>query len=438
MNAKLLKVDPSKLTHNVRKIKDVNTDSIDPCGLTWQLDEDKKEINRKRKGEFPEWILPQSKRKHNESGDQNEEDVRQRLMAVVESDRKYRNTDFEVVPVSSKTGTQLTDGKSGNKITDLNRFDSDPDDSGNSSDVGGSLDLSRFNSDSDNEASDFGQNRTWSEHSNKNLTHSSEENRKKWKTPDSFSSLCGRKAFGIPNFVDEYSSGLTELCDSGNISVDKRDKNTASDVDENDDDFEAFVKRELKKVELQRSKPIGTIHSQKEYVKPLIDSQKGSYEISSVNNQCSDEEQAAQDVSDEIKPIIIEGKKTLPAFRGTKFLSSEKRSISCSLEIDKNSLSGKKHPNDVLVENMTTVKDKNKLPNTSTNVKREQKLNARSLIPSHIVKPKLLLDEFSSGLEATDNAYINESSEDNEDDEDSDFENFVKRESEKLSQKTGC
>ena len=54
----LLKIDPSKYTHNVKKLKDDRTEnigSVSPEKLTWQLEESDSEIAKKRKGDFPSW-----------------------------------------------------------------------------------------------------------------------------------------------------------------------------------------------------------------------------------------------------------------------------------------------------------------------------------------------------------------------------------------------
>lgn len=80
---KLLKVDPSKYTHNVRRMKDdqaQEADLVETDKLTWELGANDNELTKKRKGEFTAW--KSSKRKFEPKEDSAESDSEMEVVPV--------------------------------------------------------------------------------------------------------------------------------------------------------------------------------------------------------------------------------------------------------------------------------------------------------------------------------------------------------------------
>ncbi|KAM3915223.1 nucleolar protein 8 isoform 1-T2 [Leptodactylus fuscus] len=63
--SKILKYDPSKYCHNIKKLDNVSLETTPVSQLTWHLDGGDDDISRKRRGEFPEFKSPVKKSKVN-------------------------------------------------------------------------------------------------------------------------------------------------------------------------------------------------------------------------------------------------------------------------------------------------------------------------------------------------------------------------------------
>ena len=118
-----MKVDPSKLTHNIKKIKEDDEPST-VTALTWQLDDRESDITKQRKGEFKV-----KGKKKKSIGDPN--DSMKQVYEVLANDKKrieerrIAAMDMEVVPVNPINETELA--KRLRAITDKSKFDSDSD-----------------------------------------------------------------------------------------------------------------------------------------------------------------------------------------------------------------------------------------------------------------------------------------------------------------------
>ena len=96
----LLKIDPSKYTHNVKKLKDDRTEnigSVSPEKLTWQLEESDSEIAKKRKGEFPSWNSNKRKMDSYSHFPYTESDKQK---STLDSLFPNYDKDLEIVPIS--------------------------------------------------------------------------------------------------------------------------------------------------------------------------------------------------------------------------------------------------------------------------------------------------------------------------------------------------
>ena len=99
---KLMKIDPSKYTHNVKKLKD-DDHSGDIGGvssekLTWQLEDDDSEIVKKRKGDFPSW---KSNKRKLESDSRFQHSDSDKQKTTLDSLFPNYDNDMEIVPISN-------------------------------------------------------------------------------------------------------------------------------------------------------------------------------------------------------------------------------------------------------------------------------------------------------------------------------------------------
>ncbi|KAL5014702.1 hypothetical protein ScPMuIL_008972 [Solemya velum] len=100
-NVQVVKVDPSKFCHNVKKFKadskeTQEQDSADH--LTWNLDRKEKEIDKKRKGEFPAWKpKPKMQPKIVKPS--------QSTPSRIEKTSQNENFEFEIVPLDKSDST---------------------------------------------------------------------------------------------------------------------------------------------------------------------------------------------------------------------------------------------------------------------------------------------------------------------------------------------
>ncbi|WAR02963.1 NOL8-like protein [Mya arenaria] len=126
---KIMKVDPSKLTHNLKKLTDdCDMGGLKVSSLTWEMEDSASEITRKRKGEFPE-VHGEKKKK-----DVNQSDLQKRIEEVLSHDkqvakeRKEMEDDLEIVPVAnsiSKAPVKSSETDQGSSKDNLAKFDSD-------------------------------------------------------------------------------------------------------------------------------------------------------------------------------------------------------------------------------------------------------------------------------------------------------------------------
>lgn len=128
---RLMKVDPSKLTHNLKRINaEMDTDCISPSSLTWTMDDNDSVITKKRKGEFPEWKLPAAKKPllSNNDVDSNSKESLLNVLDKLKAPVVKTEMDFEIVPILSAKNTKFKESKTEEvNNLDLSRFDSDND-----------------------------------------------------------------------------------------------------------------------------------------------------------------------------------------------------------------------------------------------------------------------------------------------------------------------
>ncbi|KAL4227157.1 nucleolar protein 8 [Mactra antiquata] len=163
--SKLVKIDPSKYTHAVKRIKETDDKPDTKVNLTWELEERDNDVTKKRKGEYPTW----------RSGKKKCSDFTEIQSKLNEIISRYKvdddNTEMEVVPVASdkNTGSVALRNSRGKVMKDsrksydvgVERFDTNSDSNDdvtleNSTGQRTAMDLSRFDSDSDNDNDDSG------------------------------------------------------------------------------------------------------------------------------------------------------------------------------------------------------------------------------------------------------------------------------------------
>lgn len=65
--ARTLKYDPSKFSHNIRRLDAATSDQLTPVTqLTWEVQGGDNEISKKRRGEFPPYVPPTPKKSRTE------------------------------------------------------------------------------------------------------------------------------------------------------------------------------------------------------------------------------------------------------------------------------------------------------------------------------------------------------------------------------------
>ncbi|XP_076447352.1 uncharacterized protein LOC143284528 [Babylonia areolata] len=90
---KAVTVDPSKMTHCIKKLKTDDYDPEEHCDLTWQLEENTSDINKRRQGQFPAQEPPQ-----HPATPQQQTSLFCRLQGLA-SEQHVSDTEMEVVPV---------------------------------------------------------------------------------------------------------------------------------------------------------------------------------------------------------------------------------------------------------------------------------------------------------------------------------------------------
>ncbi|XP_052272311.1 nucleolar protein 8-like isoform X2 [Dreissena polymorpha] len=130
---KLLKVDPSKLTHNLKRFtEDISMGELNVSSLTWEMEDTDSEITKKRKGEFPE--VQSRKIKNLVDKSEMEKRIKEVLANSerLEKERKMKENQLEVVPLTVGSVVEQkivdfadSDVELGNEVPELARFDSD-------------------------------------------------------------------------------------------------------------------------------------------------------------------------------------------------------------------------------------------------------------------------------------------------------------------------
>ena len=96
-----MKIDPSKYTHNMKKLKDDQSGDIGGVSsekLTWQLEDDDSEIVKKRKGDFPSW---KSNKRQLESYSHFPHTASDKQKNTLDGLFPNYDNDMEIVPISN-------------------------------------------------------------------------------------------------------------------------------------------------------------------------------------------------------------------------------------------------------------------------------------------------------------------------------------------------